>query len=365
MIVCIYCGETRPPGKEHVLSRTLGTYRGLGTLTRHLCRNCNERLGKLDEIFARTGPEALFRHMAGVAGRKHHRVVNPFYFHLSVQGGLRAMGKHPEYPFDVLWEVERGAGRQVAEARQIIFRRPNGYHEAIAIPPTGVKVFLTDEINRRNLAGCEPVAFFAGRSEDDPEFVEIKKALEELSETKGTIKTRTGVPGHVITMRAAFGITRDYLRAIAKIAFNYMLLQRPQYTGAEPMFENVRRFICDGEDFDDDCRLIASITQEVKRQGGLPHWTHFLAGEISYDEFAVRVQLFVGPDLEPPAWRVRLARNPSPIALPIDAFGHKFQLFETPAADGNQGEMLPLSVATSLVTPGTRDIVMTARSRLR
>ena len=166
-------------------------------------------------------------------------------------------------------------------------------------------------------------------------------------------------------MRAAFGVTRDYLRAIAKVAFHYFLFQRPEYTGAESIFDAVRRFITAGENFEDGITLSPPITEEVQRRGGLPRWTQFVAGEITYDDLAARVQLFVGPETVPPTWRVRLGRNPARINYFTDAFGHKFELFERPADDGHQGQMLPLSVATAVVKPDMRSVIAVARSRLR
>jgi hypothetical protein len=363
-VVCIYCGELKPPHREHPIPRSLGTYRGLEPLARHLCLDCNGELGKLDEIFARTGPEGLFRHLAGVRSRRHHRQINPVYHHLTEQGGLRVIAKHPDNPFDVLWEVQPGEGAlEAREARQIVLRA-RGEYIPIALPETGVREFLKDQIKRRNLGGSEPVCFFGGDSESDPEFVEIKQAIEDLCSKKGTMTLRKTVPGHVVTARAAFGITRDYLRAMAKVAFHYFLLQRPQYTGREPIFEGVRHFIVTGEDFQSYVGLAPPITEEGLRGGGLRNWTHFVTGEITYDEMAGRVQLFVGPDTLPPTWRVRFGRNPSPIHTHTDAFGHKFQLFDRPAADGHQGEMLPLSVATAIMKPDMMSTVRVSMSRL-
>lgn len=256
-------------------------------------------------------------------------------------------------------------GRQGSEARQVVFR-VRGRYEAIALPATGIREFLEDQIRRRDLGGAEPVCFFGGDSEGDPEFLEIKAALDALCEKKGTTHPPTKMaPGHVITVRAEFGMTRNYLRAITKVAFHYVLLERPQYRGFEPIFERVRRFIRTGENVDDECRLIPPITEEVQRSGGLPNWTHFLVGERTYDDLAVRVQLFVGPETVPPAWRVRLARNPSPLHQYTDAFGHKFTLFDRPATDGSQGEMLPLSAATVIAKPDARMVAIVERSRLR
>lgn len=363
-IPCIYCGQHKAPDREHVIPRNLGTYRNLKHLTRHVCRDCNGALSPLDQIFARTGPEALFRHIARVSGRRYHRPVNPFYYHLNDQGGLRVMGKHPEYPFDVLWEPQPGPGREATEARQIVFK-VRGRYDAVALPQTGVRDFLKEQIHLRKLEDAEPVCFFAGDAEDDPEHVEVRQALDDLCEKKGTTKPVKTSAGHVITVRAAFDITRDYLRAVTKVAFHYFLLQQPRFTGAEPIFEAARRFITNGENFDNQCRLVPPITEEVLRIGGLSNWTHFLAGEITYDEFAVRVQLFVGPDTVPPTWRVRLARNPSPIHQYTEAFRHKFMLFAQPAADGFQGEMLPLSAATAVIKPGLHDVAIVTRSRPR
>gem|GEM_PF-4025491 len=56
-----------------------GEFQEAPNLTDRLCKACNQRLGLLDEQFARCGPEAFLRRHFGVQGRSTHERVNPFY----------------------------------------------------------------------------------------------------------------------------------------------------------------------------------------------------------------------------------------------------------------------------------------------
>jgi hypothetical protein len=79
MIKCIYCGKEEANSREDYLPRCLGSFRNFGKLENKLCRKCNGAIGKIEEQFCRCGPEAFFRIVKGIKGRKYHKKPSPFY----------------------------------------------------------------------------------------------------------------------------------------------------------------------------------------------------------------------------------------------------------------------------------------------
>jgi hypothetical protein len=64
---CIYCSES-PDSLEHPLPVAFGEFRDAPHLEDRICKQCNNRLGLLDEQLTRCGPEALFRRFYGIQG---------------------------------------------------------------------------------------------------------------------------------------------------------------------------------------------------------------------------------------------------------------------------------------------------------
>jgi hypothetical protein len=81
---CIYtrpsglCPGSAPFNSEHWFSRGLGNFRGFEELKEKICQDCNNLFGReLEDIFLHSGPEALFREIAGGNfGRKSHEKQN-------------------------------------------------------------------------------------------------------------------------------------------------------------------------------------------------------------------------------------------------------------------------------------------------
>jgi len=76
---CSYCGKEEANSQEHYLPACLGSFRNFGKLDNKMCRKCNSEIGRIEEQFCRCGPEAFFRIVLGIKGRKHHEKPSPFY----------------------------------------------------------------------------------------------------------------------------------------------------------------------------------------------------------------------------------------------------------------------------------------------
>jgi hypothetical protein len=77
---CIYtqplglCDGSQPlHPKEHYLPAALGNFRDDVRLRNYICTRCQQNFSSLEDVFIHHGPEAFFRNMIGVSGRKRHR----------------------------------------------------------------------------------------------------------------------------------------------------------------------------------------------------------------------------------------------------------------------------------------------------
>lgn len=250
------------------------------------------------------------------------------------------LGKHPDYPFDILWEIVLGTV-DARELRQVVVRRGDDFLP-FPLPAHDITEYLRHVLREHGLQGAEIAAIFAGDAEGDPEQSAVMEALRAVADEGSIVKVGKATPGHVVSVSAALPITTLYLRAVVKIAFHYVLSHVPVLTGHESAFEPVKRFISAGENFHERAALTTEPIVDDFRWGvSLRTYGHFLAAEISYTEIRVRAQFFVGPAVSPPTWIIRLARNPSRVYT--GSFGHGFILFDSPASDGHQGEMVPLT----------------------
>lgn len=184
----------------------------------------------------------------------------------------------------------------------------------------------------------------------DAEYTAVTEAIDAVAVQGKVVKIAKMEPGHVVSASASLPITPIYLRAIAKIAFHYLLGQVPVFTGHEQVFYDVKRFIMTGEGFERQIRLSADPIIDDLRWGGgvLRYYTHFVQADVSYMEVVVRVKLFAGPAISPPTWVVRVARNPSYVFT--GSVAHAFVLTGT-ADDGHQGEMTALTCVSRNLLP--------------
>ena len=133
-------------------------------------------------------------------------------------------------------------------------------------------------------------------------------------------------------------LTDRYFRALAKIGFHYFLTQFPQYTGQEPIFCDLRRFIV--EDVGNISRvnefignrehpLLGEMLAPSVRPAG---WrAHVLCAETRPGECLAYVQMFVSEDWPAPVYAVRLAREAA--IIDCRATGHAYIYY----VDGPRG----------------------------
>jgi|SRR5580692_1880953 hypothetical protein len=109
---CIYtqplglCDGSQPlHRKEHYLPAALGNFRDDVRLRDYICTSCQQRFSSLEDVFMHHGPEAFFRHMIGVRGRKKHRKKNIFYERTAGMAPLTVIAQQPGQDYTVLWHT--------------------------------------------------------------------------------------------------------------------------------------------------------------------------------------------------------------------------------------------------------------------
>jgi hypothetical protein len=288
------------------------------TLQDRLCESCNRALGQeLDEELVRTGPIGFLRAAHGLRGRPDHAEVNPFLYRASSGEQPTSMRMPaPEGEGTVLSHFRRDdEGRRIASAlRQIVVKSSDGRFEHVPFSPAWSADHLRRALRERGLEGAELVEVYLGEGET-PDSEDVRRLLSEVFGAFKGAKVWYGLSDDLMVkhVEAKIGITRKYLRAIAKVGFHYFVAMSPSYRGVEREFDPIRRLIRNDEG---DLRTFIEPTTEhfmpQLRQGFRPQRpSHFFYVEVNAEHALARVQFFVGPDDLPRPSLIRLGNSPS------------------------------------------------------
>jgi hypothetical protein len=344
---CIY---TQPPGlcdgsqplhpKEHYLPAALGNFRNDVRLRDYICTRCQQNFSSLEDVFIHHGPEAFFRNMIGLSGRKKHRKKNIFYERTAGMPPLTVIAQQPGQDYTVLWQMDgMSEGRQM---KQLVFR--DEQNTDIHLPFVPGRLAKDFERFRKEHKG-KPLRLitYVYDTANPAEEQEIELVCCDF--LKG-IRGEPMVPeGGNIEAGMRAGISLPYLRAVAKIGFHFVLAHFP-FTGLEPQFDGIKRFIFTG---DDHARFVQSLhepfVEELKNPNAvLKRWCHLLSAQYDYDTVEARMQFFAGPKLQPLVWRVMLGSSPSRVAGTCSK-GFNYHYFDAPDKEGYVGAMTPLQPA--------------------
>ncbi len=352
---CVYtvpaalCKGTAPLSKrEHYLPRALGNFRDDPRLRLRICNDCQRKFRDAEDVFAHASPEAFFREMIGMVGRKRGRKKNIFYEPTFGIAPLTVIGTLPGEDVPILWEVLDAEHAQ--PMKQIIVQDRNGRraHVPYRSGKTTKELVIT-LMRRANLA--EPKAIVQLATTDE-EIREMEAACEGVLPPGGTVR-ETPLLGNGMRvegeMRAP--ISRRYQQAIAKIAFHFFLQYFPRYSGFEPEFEPIKAFIYSGTGNAD--RFVRATNEpfvlELQRGGRAKQWLHLLSAETDGQRVVSRMQFFVGPRAIPLVWHVELGRDPARVVYP-DSKACSYIYYDRPlnGYDGHRSEM-PAAVNIQLI----------------
>ena len=318
---CIYCSN-EADSHEHWLPRGLGTFRGNTTLVNQVCGDCNHCLGRLDEELLRTGHTGFVRQLLGVRGRHGASTVSPYQYRVmraeqpTTTMMLPAIGRDHQIHGETYTDAEgRPSARPI---RQVVLRMPDGSMQSVPFPRPWTADHLRQAVVNRGLETGTLQELYLEDDEvftdqESPDALDIRTLLSSVfgggfrADVYGGDGERTR--NRLVTVA---GVNTAYLRALAKVAFHYLLWACPIFRGNDQLFAEIRAFILDGAGNSQDfVQLDAPQFLPVLQRGCRPERTsHFFHSAVTHDAATAFVQFFVGPCGLPPPARVRLAVNP-------------------------------------------------------
>lgn len=316
---CIYC--PRPPdGEEHWLPRSFGAFRGNSLLKGRLCTECNARLGRtLDQELIRTGHTGMTRQLLGISGRSGQPSANVFEYKaaqlekpIEAESGsivpgqlipIQAVGRNPDGTLKSVQQRTLTLATTEGE-RVLVFPRAWGAKQ------------LRDAAAARDLLGVKVIRAHAAPPETAAEFVIA--SLDVIREVFGSgpidiYETKLDAPmGETEYRRVRFNLSRDYLRAIAKVAFHYFLWTCPWIGGDESEFDGIRGFVSNGDrDENEFLQRHECLVDRAGVKDGAPPDCHMFVAFANDRELLVTLHFFsqpAGPEF--PSFGARLGAKP-------------------------------------------------------
>jgi hypothetical protein len=347
-VPCVYttpaelCGGKAPLSQnEHYLPRALGNFQNDERLVDRICNDCQNVCSRLEDVFAHNSPEAFFREMVGRVGRKNHKGKNIFYEPTFGIPPLSMLGKHPGHDFEILWELAPDPANRgnlgCAPMSQLVFISKDGKTLRLPFRPGKWTVERIREIlKQKGVTGEEIVVF--GNS--DGEHAEMKALTDVLAPAGKDLEVAQLVPGAKIDGEMKVEMSEKYVRAIAKVGFHFFLKYFPNFSGFEPEFDCVKRFIYQGKtDRQVVRRVNAPFLRDLQRRGArLNKWCHLLSAESDGKGIEARIQFFAGPEVCPLVWSIVISTNPS---KHVQYTGYAFVYFDD-MTDEYQGQRVEL-----------------------
>jgi hypothetical protein len=333
---------------EHYLPAGLGSFRGVEPLQDRVCRDCNNQLGRLDEVFLRTGFAGFFRHVADIAGRDKER-PSPFQRGAAGVPPIEMRGAAPGTQYEILWELIPGTNN-AQPLRQVVFEDPDGRTHRVQITDRMKEEpgLLQAEIRTRGLEAAKLSVSWAP-VEDIPWMNELLASL--IGAPPGPWEAPDfRVDG--ITLPATVTIKEEYFRAIAKIGFHYVLKVFPDLTGQEAQFDLVRNYIWQGSGGGPKRpvrQLTRQIVGELQRGHRPRYWAHILGASRTSTLIVAHAQFFVGPRSLPLPFEIFIGANPAVLYMPPERRGHLFIMDPAARETGHAGVMESLFTTTYII----------------
>jgi hypothetical protein len=280
---CLYCDQA-PRSEEHPLPAALGEFRDGPTLLNRICKQCNERrIGLLDEQLVRCSPIAVLRKRFDIQGRQHHDEVNSFYRGSAGGQRVKFLAWDESFKCDVL--IELTGGNQERQLTQLILKGESGPHHHIPLVASMTPKVLREQIAALQLAAPLELRLIY----DSPTEQWAVDLFKEVWPDQQLPQTTSGANGF-------------------KIGFHYFLAQFPEYTGHEPIFEDVREFIINDmkELIPDRINRFIGVHRLPITPPSAGFVGHLLCAEIHKRECLAHFEPFVTPNGRMHAFQIRL-----------------------------------------------------------
>ena len=336
-------GKAQLSKNEHYLPRALGNFEKNEPLVDRICDDCQRLLSRVEDVFAHNSSEAFFREMVGRVGRKKHREKSIFYEPTHGMPPLSVLGQYPGHDFEILWELvpnpAKPETRMCAPMSQLVFISKDA--GKILRLPFRLGKWTPEKIRAiakaQEVTGEQIVAI----ANSDEEFAEMKALTDALAPLGKELDAAQMVAGVELIGEMKAPLSEQYLRAIAKVGFHFLLKYFPAFTGLEPEFDEVKRFIYGGRADRPIVRPVEEpFLRDLKQKGArLNKWCHLLSAESTETGIESRMQFFAGPDVDPIVWSVVLTDQPS---KHLQCTGYVFVYFDEArnGYDGIRGDLI-------------------------
>lgn len=273
----------------------------------------------------------------GISGRKKHRKKNIFIERTAGMPPLKVVAPLPGDDLTCLWEMDGLSGYPM---KQLVFQdEQNKYIHLRFVPGQLAKDFeyFYEEQKDKQL---RLIAYFYDTSNPIEE-QEIEQVCMHLFRgTRGEPEINPKGGSVLAQMQAEISVT--YKQAIAKIGFHFVLAHFA-FTGLEPQFDDIKRFIFTGK----NCEQFVQLTDQpfldllANPNAALSHSSHLLSAEYDCNAIEARMQFFAGPKVRPLVWRVMVGPSLSS-AQGVYGKGFCYCYYDVSDQEGYLGEMNPL-----------------------
>ena len=241
LLQCIYCLETKPVAefnREHVFPVAFGSFRDALVLGDSVCEGCNTYFGhSLDLMLARGSDEGYQRYVWNV--RPSHKIEQFRYdgvtFRYNEEGDYRGcllrLTSDPEAP----------NGFRATVIDQVGFSRNDG--DGFVWLPLA-EVYEGNWLDRDDLNPQAGVKIYA----EDHTAVRVYLEEQGVSFRRWRPMVPQGESGDEASVLQVAEFTKDILRAIAKISYNYLAYTNGAQVVLRAQFRRLRRFVRYGED---------------------------------------------------------------------------------------------------------------------
>jgi hypothetical protein len=262
----------------------------------------------------------MTRQLLGIAGRPGQSVANVFEYRASqlerpIETDSASIGMGQPVPIQAVSRNPDGTMKAVQQ-RTLTIATPGG-ERVLVFPKAWGPKQLRDAAAARHLLGGKVVRAHAAPPETAEEFVSASRdVIWEVfgKSTFDVYQTRLDrPPAETEYRRLRFNLSRDYLRAVAKVGFHYFLWACPSVGGDETDFAAIREFVSADRGVVDDVlqRHDSRIDRTSPEEGGTDHDCHVLVAYANDADLLATIHFFsqsAGPQF--PTFAVRLGHRP-------------------------------------------------------
>ena len=246
MIVCIYCGQNKPPDDEHVLAEGLGG----DVCIVDVCHDCNNEFSRIDQALAERSLPALqrvvqhgsSRHVR-LGGRHHVELPGSGRVEARVVGGMRC---HIPPQMSLSGETLSFCGSDVGEKDRFVRLLGRSITKG-AIGSIRTVIDPDDPCNTPRIV-MHSHRDLGIRAKSQDEATELLKILgsqwpqiesQYLADTGARVQS---LADPVVHVQQAI-VPDDVNRAVAKTTFNYLALLFGAPFALRPEFDPIREYI--------------------------------------------------------------------------------------------------------------------------